>query len=123
MLPATHIYFLCLVLPVSRPYVITPIIRDKLYIRDGDLSIGALFSLTKPNESDPMCGEAVPDFEAVEIAETVDFAITYINEKSKLLPGVKLGFVIADACSKESIAALQAVRFLPRSNPEDYLQP
>ncbi|KAK0044264.1 metabotropic glutamate receptor 7 [Biomphalaria pfeifferi] len=60
------------------------------------------------------CGHEVVDFYRIDMVESLVYFLRKANQRYLL--NVKLGFVIVDACNKESTSALQALRFLPMSN-------
>ncbi|KAH9508063.1 hypothetical protein Btru_052733 [Bulinus truncatus] len=87
-------------------------LNDKIYMQEGDLNIGGLISITD-REPRQRCGEKVSDFFRIDMVESLVYFIREANKR--YLPKLKLGFIIADACNRESIAAVQALRFLPLS--------
>ncbi|KAH9508062.1 hypothetical protein Btru_052732 [Bulinus truncatus] len=119
LLVAASVLLLCLTISVSRAYIIMPDMNQRLYIKIGDLNLGSILSFTSSNETTHVCGKNVSSFSPIEMVEAMVFAINTINQRG-FLSGIKLGFVIADACSEPLVAAMQAVRFLPKSDPEDY---
>ncbi|XP_055881379.1 metabotropic glutamate receptor-like [Biomphalaria glabrata] len=92
---------------------VLPPLGDRQYVQEGDLYIGGIFSMTAFDPVKP-CGQFVDTFNAIETVETMAFMV---NELNKRLP-IQLGFVVIDTCSKESVAAVQALRFLPLSDTE-----
>ncbi|KAK0044265.1 metabotropic glutamate receptor 6 [Biomphalaria pfeifferi] len=101
---------------------VVPSMNDRLYIEEGDLLIGGIFSIT--DEIDKLaCGQNVSEFFRIDLVESVVFSIRDINkvrcEVKQLFPDLKLGFVITDACNQRIIAALQALRFSRNSEVQN----
>ncbi|KAI8745427.1 metabotropic glutamate receptor 2 [Biomphalaria glabrata] len=113
---------LCTALSVAltQAYFVVPKMTDKLYIKKGDVNIGVILSMTDYDAS-KTCGDMVSSFLPIELTESIAFALDRINSEKTVLPQLSLGFVMTDACKKETVAALQALRFTPNSNTEDYL--
>ncbi|KAH9508060.1 hypothetical protein Btru_052730 [Bulinus truncatus] len=119
---ASRLVLISLATNVALTYFIVPDMTDKLYTRKGDINIGVIISMTDYEPNKP-CGDKVSDFQTIELTESIVFAVDKINSEKKLLPNLTLGFVMTDACHKETVAAIQALRFTPNSNEEDYTQP
>ncbi|CAL1543091.1 unnamed protein product, partial [Lymnaea stagnalis] len=109
------------VLHKSFAHIIVPPMDDVVYSVEGDFNIGVIVSISS-HERTRICGTNLPinALMMVEVVEVIVYAITQINLDKTLLPNMKLGFVILDACKKTQAAVFQAMRFLPQSNPDDY---
>uniref|UniRef100_A0A665UMW9 Extracellular calcium-sensing receptor-like n=1 Tax=Echeneis naucrates TaxID=173247 RepID=A0A665UMW9_ECHNA len=85
---------------------------DQSLSQDGDVIIGGIFNLhyrPSPVEKDfiklphyePCTGYShILDLESLKNMYAMTFAVEEINRNSTLLPGVKLGYSIADGCSR-----------------------
>ncbi|KAH9496476.1 hypothetical protein Btru_010961 [Bulinus truncatus] len=115
LLPQLALLLPLLAREVGSRFVVPPM-NDKLYIEEGDLVIGGIFSITERDHMSP-CSDRVVDFFRIDLVESMVFSIREINQI--LLPDLRIGFVVADACNKETTAALQALRFLPKPHEDD----
>lgn len=87
--------------------------RPKLaYVQLADINLGGLFSVSDSVNS--VCGSKIRVPILQQMIEAVVFAVDKINRDTSLLPNVQLGFALLDDCGRESTAAAQALRFLPR---------
>ncbi|KAH9508061.1 hypothetical protein Btru_052731 [Bulinus truncatus] len=107
-LTAASIVILHLSVTVGWAHFVLPPLNDKLFVEEGELNIGVILSITAYAPDRP-CGDKIDKFYQVEIVEMIKYAVNIVN---MMLP-IKLGFIIADACEKETVAAMQALRFLP----------
>ncbi|KAH9508069.1 hypothetical protein Btru_052742 [Bulinus truncatus] len=106
----------------SGGYIIGDKLLDVAYKDLGDLNVGGLFAISMFN-NEGVCGGKVsrdifPQLHAMEI---LAYTVRKINANESLLPRIKLGYVFLDFCSNVQAAMIQAKRFLPRSNPMDYI--
>ncbi len=89
------------------------------YVVDGDLNIGAIIPIHDYDELRP-CGAHLREPGVVQNAEALVYAVNRINANRSILPGIRLGVVVLDDCSKDLTALRQALHFLPvssRSSP------
>ncbi|KAI8745437.1 metabotropic glutamate receptor 1 [Biomphalaria glabrata] len=107
---------------VTRAYVLGDRRLGTVYKDLGDLNLGGLFSVSAYDNL-PVCGKLIPleAFRILRVMYILTDTIRSINENNTILPGVKLGFAFLDFCSNTNAAMIQAARFLPRSNPSDYI--
>ena len=82
------------------------------YIEEGDINIGAILSV-HPASSLMKCSEEVQDANKIQNIEALHFAVREINNRSDILPKLKLGFVALDDCHSSSIALSRAIQFMP----------
>ncbi len=64
--------------------------------REGDVIFGGLFTIHSRGTSENQCGEL--DFKALDRALAMIFAIEKINNDSKLLPNITIGYDVRDYC-------------------------
>lgn len=86
--------------------------KSFMYAQEGDLNIGAVFSIHVAGEQTP-CGSQLRESGVVQYVEAVAFAINQINESPELLPDFQLGFVILDDCMNPQTALAQTLHFFP----------
>ena len=88
--------------------------KRKITFVSGDLMIGALLPVhEQPNDegSKRKCG-AIRDQYGVQRVEALLYMLDKINNRSNILPGIKLGIEIRDECWDASIALEQAIDFI-----------
>lgn len=81
--------------------------------RDGDIQLGVVLSMTDYHQEAPMCGLDLRRPSALLRLESMVFAVEEINRRRDILPGIRLGFVVMDDCSRDAAALLRALRFIP----------
>ena len=82
------------------------------YIEEGDVNIGAILSVH--TASSPMnCSTLLPDIKKIQNVEALHFAVQEINNRSDILPDLRLGFVAFDDCHSSQIALGRAIQFMP----------
>ncbi|XP_071955622.1 metabotropic glutamate receptor 4-like [Antedon mediterranea] len=88
-----------------------PDIKNNVYRRDGDVVIGVLADVHRPDES----GQCVriQDVSLIQRLEAIVFIIDQINSRNDILPTVEIGFEILDTCSQHTTTLSQAMRFIP----------
>lgn len=85
-----------------------PIKREAVI--EGDLVLGGLMMVHE--RSDTMtCGPVMPQG-GVQALETMLYTLDIINNKLKLIPGVKLGAHVLDDCDKDTYGLEMAVDFI-----------
>ncbi|XP_037533475.1 extracellular calcium-sensing receptor-like [Nematolebias whitei] len=96
---------------------------------DGDFVIGGIFSIhyklhaviynytTKPEPS--RCSGSI-DARDLRFARAMIFAIEEINNSTKLLPGIKLGYQIYDSCASVPVSVHVAFQLSNGQDPEFY---
>ncbi|XP_059157565.1 metabotropic glutamate receptor 8-like [Physella acuta] len=89
---------------------IVPGLPKVKWAKPGDLNIGCLFAVTYFNEDRKVY--TLHPFNSVGLVETVDHIFNIINKEQKILPGIKLGFVILDTRLDPSISVGQSLSFL-----------
>ncbi|KAL8586034.1 hypothetical protein ACOMHN_023677 [Nucella lapillus] len=86
-------------------------VQQPVWERAGDLQLGVVLSLTA-FDKDQMCGTVLRQPSALHRLHAIVFALEEINRNPRLLPGVRLGFVVMDDCSRDAAALLRALRFI-----------
>ncbi|XP_059157566.1 metabotropic glutamate receptor 8-like [Physella acuta] len=107
------VWLLALVAHPGQAYYALPEWRESKYHQPGDLNIGAIFALTEL-EPHSYCGNITTSYNAISMIEPLVHAINSVNEQGQLLYNLKLGFVVTDSCSKETVALVNAMRFIPQ---------
>ncbi|KAM3875149.1 extracellular calcium-sensing receptor-like [Diretmus argenteus] len=88
------------------------------FSKDGDLTIGGVFSITGTRKLEDNGYQAVPysyctkrNDRELKFARTVVFTVEEINRNTELLPGVTLGYELYNGCGSENLlrAAIEAV--------------
>ena len=92
---------------------LVPNMPRKQYVQEGDVMLGGLFPIYLYDGEQP-CGSALRAPVIVQYVEAMVYAVEQINERTRLLPNVTLGYAIVDTCVKESTALIQALHFVPR---------
>ncbi|KAK3570694.1 hypothetical protein QTP86_025019, partial [Hemibagrus guttatus] len=85
--------------------------------KDGDILIGGIFSFHNKWEqpartftTGPKKGECVSlNFREFQSAQTMEFAIEEINNRTDILPGINLGYKIYDACGSVEMTTRAAL--------------
>ena len=91
--------------------------KRKITHISGDLMIGALLPVhEQPNDTDQTssrrkCG-AIRDQYGVQRVEALLYMLDKINNRSDILPGIKLGIEIRDECWDASIALEETIDFI-----------
>ena len=83
------------------------------WIEEGDVSIGAILSIHS-HKNLFKCTDYIQDARKVQNVEALNFAVQEINNRTDLLPNIKLGFDILDDCQSPSLAIARAMQFIPR---------
>lgn len=94
-----------------------PDLRLRSYVKEGDIKIGALTVLSEQNAIG-MCSDKVNKM-AWQNIERIAWPVRQINENTKILPNITLGFVALDYCSKTSNALAASMAFLPTASCAD----
>ncbi|XP_041349206.1 metabotropic glutamate receptor-like [Gigantopelta aegis] len=89
-----------------------PGLPQKRYIRQGDINLGAIFSVYKYSAERP-CGNSLRSPIVLQFIEAMVYAVERVNNDSSVLPNVSLGFVILDDCLKASTTGAQVLSFIP----------
>ena len=78
---------------------------------DGDILIGGLFPIHDDGGHDAICGlfNSNPGYQYME---AMLYALDKINADPAILPGIKLGSVIADTCNRAEIAGQKTRKFI-----------
>jgi ABC-type branched-subunit amino acid transport system substrate-binding protein len=78
---------------------------------DGDILIGGLFPIHNMGADESICGSfnSNPGYQYME---AMLYALDTINADPNILPGVKLGSVIADTCSSKLISSRKTRKFI-----------
>ena len=82
------------------------------YVEKGTLNIGAVFSIHDYSDTQA-CGKNLRETGVVQYVEAIVYAISKVNNNRNLLPGIDLGFVILDDCSKAETALERALHLMP----------
>ncbi|PWA22108.1 hypothetical protein CCH79_00010358 [Gambusia affinis] len=103
--------------------------RSPVYSADGDFIIGGVFSIhyqlytviynytTKPEP--PRCAGSI-DARELRFSRSMVFAIEEINNRTDLLPGIKLGYQIYDSCASVPVAVHVAFQLSNGQDPAFY---
>lgn len=86
-------------------------VRGFQHSDDADFVLGGLFPLRNVMEGTHQCGEIRPE-RGVERMEAMLYAIDVINNSTKLLPGLKLGYDMRDTCSSETVGLEESLDIL-----------
>ncbi|XP_028390815.1 metabotropic glutamate receptor 2-like [Dendronephthya gigantea] len=83
---------------------------DKI-VTDGDIILGGLFPIHKEGDKENICGEfnEIPGYQYME---AMRYAVEKINNRTDLLPGIKLGTIIYDTCRSPTICADKTKEFI-----------
>ncbi|CAK9299002.1 unnamed protein product [Gordionus sp. m RMFG-2023] len=87
--------------------------NKKVSQADGDIMLGGLMMIHE-REEQLVCGLVMPQG-GVQALEVMLYTLDYVNEKSNLLPGFKLGYYILDDCDKDTYGLEQSVDFIKGS--------
>ena len=79
--------------------------------KQGDLNIGALFSLYK-TEPGKLCGSQPWDT-SIRAAQAMVFMIDVINQDPALLDNLTLGYAILNDCNRQNVALAKVTKFIP----------
>ena len=112
----TPLYRLLLIslFPLGRAFPDDVYKPDYRYIEEGDINIGAILSV-HISSSLLKCSGEIRDKRNVQNVEALHFAVREINNRSDILPHLKLGFVALDDCQSPDIALARAIQFMPRN--------
>ncbi|XP_070568878.1 metabotropic glutamate receptor 1-like [Ptychodera flava] len=111
---------LLLLIPLAAPSAEKKVDRNakrerKVARMDGDLIIGALFSVHhQPRATDATfrtCG-GIREQYGIQRVEAMFHVLDQINANNSLLPGIKLGAEIRDSCWYSSVALEQSIEFI-----------
>ena len=77
----------------------------------GDIILGGLFPVHKEGKKENVCGvfNEIPGYQYME---AMRYAVQKINNRSDLLPGIKLGTIIYDTCRSPTISADRTKDFI-----------
>jgi metabotropic glutamate receptor 2/3 len=77
----------------------------------GNIALGGLFPIHKEGEKENICGEfnEIPGYQYME---AMRYAVEKINNRSDLLPGIRLGTIIYDTCRSPTICADRTKDFI-----------
>lgn len=89
-----------------------PLLHPRTYVKEGDIMIGVLTSIS--NRKSGFCEDTISN-RAWENIERIVWPISQINNNSKILPNVTMGFVAMDTCGGISNALAASLAFLPRA--------
>ncbi|KAH9514734.1 hypothetical protein Btru_023452 [Bulinus truncatus] len=95
-----------------------PDLNRDVYVIDGDINIGALYSITDYGEGLKCTKKLRPESWVQQFVEATVFAVQLVNSDARLLPGLKLGLVMLDYCRTTNAALAKALSFLPRSSSD-----
>ena len=70
----------------------------------GDIIIGGLFPVHKEGSREDVCGE-FSEIPGYQYMEAMRYAVDQINNRSDILPGIRLGTVIYDTCRSPTMTA------------------
>ena len=70
----------------------------------GDIILGGLFPVHKEGSREDTCGE-FSEIPGYQYMEAMRYAVDQINNRSDILPGIRLGTVIYDTCRSPTITA------------------
>ena len=78
---------------------------------EGDIILGGLFPVHKEGNKEDECGvfNEIPGYQYME---AMRYAVEKINNRSDLLPGIKLGTIIYDTCRSPTISADRTKDFI-----------
>ena len=106
-------------LPVAGGRRTSAVAGTQRFSLDGDLILGGLFPVSWP----PCGGGGGLWPAAVKFIEAMAFAVERVNARPDVLPGIRLGFSIADTCWDANTAIAQFTRFaLPPLSHDDGAQ-
>ncbi|XP_039618244.1 extracellular calcium-sensing receptor-like [Polypterus senegalus] len=99
-----------------------------LFSKDGDIIIGGIFSLNDSPVDASLAFTSLPaefkckslNFRELQCAQTMIFAVEEINNRTDILPGVSLGYMIYDACRDIRLSLKSAMALVSR-NEEGHL--
>ncbi|VDP65563.1 unnamed protein product [Echinostoma caproni] len=85
----------------------------------GDIMLGGLFPVHTSGTT--MCNAINPE-RGIQRVEAMLFTIDEINNKSELLPGIRLGATIRDTCSATNFGLEQALQFVQSGSKCDHVK-
>ncbi|XP_059142367.1 metabotropic glutamate receptor 1-like [Physella acuta] len=110
------IFGLTLLLPYTdtNSEVKIPGLNSEVYALEGDINIGALYSITDFPVGQAMCTKKLrPESWVIEFVEATMFAVRMVNENPDILPNISLGIYIVDYCRTPNTALAKSLSFLP----------
>lgn len=91
-----------------------PGLNSEVYALEGDINIGALYSVTDFPVGQDMCTKKLrPESWVIEFVEATMFAVKLVNENQDILPNISLGIYIVDYCRTPNTALAKSLSFLP----------
>ncbi|XP_033635600.1 metabotropic glutamate receptor 3-like [Asterias rubens] len=83
-----------------------------VYFKDGDIILGGFFPLHTYDEFSREC-KAIRESKALKLVEAMVYAVSYVNNNTSLLPGLRLGFEIYDSCYSDIWTLKKGLNFIP----------
>ena len=81
------------------------------FSQPGDLNLGVVLSL-HTRAGDALCSNRTRGLYVLQRLEAIAFAVEEINNRSDLLPNVKLGFIALDDCLSKAAARARGLHFI-----------
>ncbi|XP_072046039.1 metabotropic glutamate receptor 5-like [Amphiura filiformis] len=109
----------CLFLCFQYVCAMNPVLPDnvcEVYYKPGDLVIGGMVPLYTGGNP---CGEALL-WQVVEVVEMFAYAVESINNRTDVLPNIKLGFEIRNDCGNKDIALWTAMTLLSTIGTQEF---
>lgn len=78
---------------------------------DGDVILGALFPIHQIGKTERECG-VFNELVGYQYMESMLYALDRINNRTDILPGIKLGAIIYDTCRSPTITADKTKQFI-----------
>lgn len=97
----------------SRGIFHSPSLPEEDLYQPGDINLGALVRLYYPSPEGHCGGELA--HVGVQVAQAIRWSVSKINNDSKILPNISIGFILLNDCGREGVALARAMKFLPPS--------
>ena len=105
------VVLLLLLLRLMNAFKAIPRLNGVCYVKEGDINIGVFNTISRKGMK-KYCSEELLEPTRTQYPEVTKYAIAEINNSTKILPNISLGYVMIDTCTTDLVALARTLSFI-----------